>query len=47
MDTALDRSSTTGSMSQVPTSCVKGYKMESILGKPGKTTCKIDGMHEL
>lgn len=24
-------------------SCVKGYKMESILGKPGKTTCKIDG----
>jgi hypothetical protein len=28
-------------------SCVKGYKMESILGKPGKTTCKIDGMHEL
>lgn len=24
-------------------SCVKGYKMENILGKPGKTTCKIDG----
>lgn len=25
-------------------SCVPGYRLEHILGQPGKTTCKIEGM---